>query len=56
MLTEEQFSKLYQETNGFNEQNKNHPVHRADESVIDFINSGCDFLLKNYPELVTGLI
>lgn len=56
MLTAEQFSKLYQKTNGFNEQNKNHPVHNDNESDLDFINSGCKTFLADYPELVDGLI
>ena len=54
-LTNEEFKKLYDESNGFMSTiNSNHPVYSG-VSDIDFfqmLEEGCDLLIKNSPNLL----
>lgn len=57
MYTEEEFLRLYTETNGFNDDiNRNHRVRPEGESFADFIDKGSDALIQEHSELVKQLI
>lgn len=55
--TEEEFRRLYNETNGFNDDiNRNHRVRPEGESFADFMDMGSDGLIQDHAELVRKLI
>lgn len=55
-LTKEEFAKLSEECNGFNDEvYKNHPLHNKDEKLCDFMQKG-SARIKNNPMIKGKLI
>ncbi len=56
-ISKDEFRDLYLLYHGFNDQfNKNHPLHKRDESILSFIKKGGESLLEEEPELVNDII
>lgn len=54
---DDEFHAAYSLTGGFNNDfNTNHPLRGADVSFADFVDAGCDQLIKEFPDLVKSLM
>ena len=56
-LTKEEFKKMYEDCNGFNNTfNKNHPSYGQDESYLAFLKAGSEKIVTENAELVKDII
>lgn len=56
-ITEEEFKKMYDEYNGFNDTfNKNHPSYGQGEDFLIFLKEGSEKLINENRDLVVDII